>query len=128
DARTGEQRMGGVGESGFGEPFAADGAAGVPDELQRLWTPHRMVYVADTHQPGEADCPFCAAPGFDDEQSLIVHRGEHAYALLNLFPYNNGHLLVCPYRHVSMYDEASPAEVAEIGGITQTAMRVVRDV
>jgi ATP adenylyltransferase len=57
-----------------------------------------------------------------------VHRGEHAFVLLNLFPYNSGHLLVCPYRHVAMYDDATTEEVAEIGALTQTAMRVVRSV
>lgn len=103
-----------------------DGAVGIADDIQRLWTPHRMVYVADTHQPGENDCPFCRAIELDDEQSLIVHRGEHAYVILNLFPYNNGHLLVCPYRHVANYDEATADEVAEIAELTQTAMRVVR--
>lgn len=55
-------------------------------------------------------------------------RGEHAYVLLNLFPYNSGHLLVCPYRHIPLYDEATPEEVAEVGSLTQTAMRVVRSV
>ncbi|MFC6235379.1 HIT family protein [Leucobacter soli] len=95
--------------------------------MQRLWAPHRMVYIADTHQPDEHDCPFCRAPSFDDAQSLIVHRGASAYVLLNLYPYNNGHLLVCPYRHISTYDEADAAEVAEIGALTQTAMRVVRE-
>lgn len=84
-----------------------------------------MVYIADTHQPDEHDCPFCHAPSLDDEQALIVYRGETSYALLNLYPYNNGHLLVCPYRHISTYDEATPEEVAEIGEITQIAMRVL---
>ena len=101
---------------------------GVPDEFQRLWTPHRMVYIQHGQQPGKDDCPFCVAPSLSDEDALIVARGKHAYALLNLFPYNSGHLLVCPYRHVADYDEATPEEVAEIGSITQTAMRVVRDV
>ncbi len=87
-----------------------------------------MVYIADTHQPEEHDCPFCHAVNFDDEQSLIVKRGQHAYVLMNLFPYNNGHLLVCPYRHVSSYDEATPEEIAEIGLLTQEAMRVLRQV
>ena len=101
--------------------------AGVPDEFQRLWTPHRMVYVGQGQtQPGETDCPFCAAPGRSDEESLIVHRGRTAYALLNLYPYNSGHLLVCPYRHVSLYDAATEAETAEIAAITQQAMRAVR--
>lgn len=107
------------------ETLNESGLVGDPDEMQRLWTPHRMVYIADTHQPDEHDCPFCHAPSLDDEQALIVYRGETCYALLNLYPYNNGHLLVCPYRHVSTYDEATPEEVAEIGAITQTAMRVL---
>ncbi len=102
--------------------------AGVPDEFQRLWTPHRMVYIQHGQQPGKDDCPFCVAPSLSDEESLIVARGEHAYALLNLFPYNSGHLLVCPYRHIANYDEATAEEVAEIGSITQTAMRVIREV
>jgi len=105
-----------------------DGAVGVPDEMQRLWTPHRLAYVADSYQPGASDCPFCEAPERSDEESLIVHRGEHAYVLLNLFPYNNGHVLVCPYRHVSLYDEATEAEVAEVGALTQLAMRTLREV
>jgi ATP adenylyltransferase len=103
--------------------------AGVPDEFQRLWTPHRMVYIAQGQQrPHGDDCPFCVAPSLSDEESLIVHRGRHAYALLNLFPYNSGHLLVCPYRHVSLYDEATGEETDEIATITQTAMRVIRSV
>lgn len=105
---------------------SVDGAVGTPDGMERLWTPHRMVYVADAHQPDEHDCPFCRALTLDDEQALIVHRGEHAFVLLNLFPYNNGHLLVCPNRHVSLYDEASTEEVAEIGALTQIAMGVLR--
>ncbi|QDZ13862.1 HIT family protein [Humibacter ginsenosidimutans] len=103
--------------------------AGVPDEFQRLWTPHRMVYIQQGQQsPHSDECPFCAAPTMTDEQALIVHRGTHAYALLNLFPYNSGHLLVCPYRHVSLYDDATPEETDEIATITQTAMRVIRSV
>jgi ATP adenylyltransferase len=90
---------------------------GVPDAFQRLWTPHRLVYIQHGQQPDEHACPFCRAPELSDEQSLIVARGELAYVLLNLYPYNSGHLLVCPYRHV-----------AEIGELTQVAMRVVKQV
>ena len=68
---------------------------------------------------------FCTAPTLSDEQALIVHRGESAYVILNLFPYNPGHLLVVPYRHVAGYDEASAAEVNEVAALTQTAMRVL---
>ncbi|HEV7948445.1 MAG TPA: HIT domain-containing protein [Glaciihabitans sp.] len=102
--------------------------AAVPDAFQRLWTPHRLVYIENGQMPGEDACPFCIAPTLDDEKALIVARGKHAFVLLNLFPYNSGHLLVCPYRHVSTYDLATDEEVAEIASLTQTAMRVLTEV
>lgn len=102
--------------------------AGVPDGFQRLWTPHRMAYIQAGPEPLREVCPFCEAPHKTDEDGLIVARGESAYVLLNLFPYNSGHLLVCPYRHVSQYDEATQAETAEIAALTQQAMRVLRTV
>ena len=102
--------------------------AGTPDEFQRLWTPHRMAYIAAGPQPLRDACPFCAAPQMSDEDSLIVARGTTAFVLLNLFPYNSGHLLVCPYRHISQYDEATGEEVAEIGALTQRGMAVLRKV
>ena len=98
---------------------------GVPNSFQHLWTPHRLVYIREGQQPAEVDCPFCLAPSNSDEESLIVHRGEFAFVILNLFPYNSGHLLVCPYRHVSTYDLATADEVAEIALLTQQAMRVL---
>ncbi|MFD1713636.1 HIT family protein [Amnibacterium flavum] len=101
--------------------------AAAPDAFQRLWTPHRMAYIAAGGQPPSDECPFCIAPTLSDEDALIVHRGTHAFVLLNLFPYNSGHLLVCPYRHVALYDDATEAEIDEIARLTQTAMRVVRE-
>lgn len=109
-------------------PEKSNDFAGVPDEIQRLWTPHRLVYIEDASQPDERICPFCRAPEKPDEEALIVARGKTAFVLLNLYPYNNGHLLVCPYRHIPMYDDATEEEVAEIGQLTQTAMRVLRTV
>jgi ATP adenylyltransferase len=110
------------------EPIPSLDLPGVPDHFQRLWTPHRMVYIQHGTQPHKDDCPFCLAPGMPDSEGLIVHRGKTSYALLNLYPYNSGHLLVCPYRHISTYDEANAEEVAEIGAITQKAMRVLTQV
>lgn len=111
----------------FGDVEDASTFAAVPDAFQRLWTPYRIAYIqGNSHsEPGADDCPFCIAPSLPDEQALIVARGELAYVLLNLYPYNSGHLLVCPYRHVATYDDATPEEVAEIGSLTQTAMRVL---
>lgn len=102
--------------------------AGVPDAFQRLWTPHRLVYIEDGQQPEKHACPFCVAPTLTDEKALIVARGVHCFVLLNLFPYNSGHLLVCPYRHVATYDQATDAEVAEMASLTQIAMRVLAKV
>ena len=101
--------------------------AGVPDAFQRLWTPHRLVYIKAGPQPHADKCPFCVAPSMSDEKALIVARGKTCYVLLNLFPYNAGHLLVCPYRHVASFDDATVDEVTEIAVLTQTAMRVLRE-
>jgi len=109
-----------------------DDHAGVPDGFQRLWTPHRMAYIGGENKPSDAGagdgCPFCRAPGLSDDEGLIVARGGAAYVVLNLYPYNSGHLLVCPYRHVADYTDLTPDEVAEVAELTRTSMRVLREV
>jgi ATP adenylyltransferase len=102
--------------------------AGAPDSFQRLWTPHRLVYIQHGQQPSDDVCPFCIAPTLSDEKGLIVHRGKLAYVLLNLYPYNSGHVLICPYRHIPTYDLATAEEVLEIGELTQKAMKVLTEV
>jgi ATP adenylyltransferase len=99
---------------------------GVPDAFQRLWTPHRIAYIQGESAPEDGSCVFCVAPDMSDDDSLVVARGVHVYAVLNLFPYNAGHLLICPYRHVANYDEITPAELKEMGEFVQIAMKVLR--
>jgi ATP adenylyltransferase len=104
---------------------------GEPDGLERLWTPHRMTYIAGENRPDDgstqpAGCPFCLAPGVSEADSLVVARGELVYAVLNLYPYNPGHLLVCPYRHVADYTDLTEDETVEVAAFTRTAMRVIR--
>ena len=70
--------------------------AAVPDAFQRCGRRTASRTSAGRATPGDECCPFCTAPTLSDEEALIVHRGEHAYVLLNLFPYNSGHLLVVP--------------------------------
>jgi len=102
------------------------GGVGEPDGLERLWTPHRMTYIAGVAtSPG---CPFCVAPAHPDAENHVVARGELVYALLNLYPYNPGHLLICPYRHVADYTDLDEAETVELAAFTRRAMRVLRQV
>jgi ATP adenylyltransferase len=95
-----------------------------PDGLERLWTPHRMAYVTGSDQP--PGCPFCDAPSHPDEERHIVARGTSVYAILNLYPYNPGHLLICPYRHVADYTELTGEETAELAAFTRKAMVTIR--
>jgi ATP adenylyltransferase len=116
-------------ETSRDEPGLQDGA-GIPDGFQRLWMPHRMAYIKGEGKPANADggdgCPFCRVPKLSDAEGLIVARGTLVYAVLNLYPYNAGHLLIVPYRHVADYTELDPQETAELGGHTKRAMVALR--
>jgi ATP adenylyltransferase len=105
---------------------------GDPDGFGRLWTPHRMVYIKGEGKPSHDepgyDCPFCSAPKRSDEDALIVARGAKIYAVLNLYPYNSGHLMTVPYRHVADYPDLDPGETVELAQFTQRAMQVIRKV
>jgi len=104
---------------------------GVPDELERLWTPHRMAYIRGENKPetdAGRDCPFCRIPSLDDDEGLVVHRGRVSFAVLNLYPYSPGHLMVCPYRHVADYTELTDEETREVAALSQAAMRTIRAV
>jgi ATP adenylyltransferase len=104
---------------------------GEPDDLDRLWTPHRMAYIRGENKPVDestGECPFCRVPKMDDEYGLVVHRGDLAYVVLNLYPYSPGHLMVCPYRHIADYTDATDDEVVAIADLTRSAMRVLRSV
>jgi ATP adenylyltransferase len=73
-------------------------------------------------------CPFCRIPTLADEAGLVVARGAHVYAVLNLYPYNAGHLMVVPYRHVGDYTDADADEVAEMAEFTRHAVTTIRTV
>lgn len=110
-----------------GETLAASDFAGVPDGYERLWTPHRLAYVQGERpstDPGDG-CPFCAAPTKGDSDGLVVHRGELCYVVMNLFPYNPGHLLICPHRHVSKYIDLTDEETLEFTQLTKQAVRAL---
>jgi ATP adenylyltransferase len=105
--------------------------AGMPDAWARLWAPHRLEYLRGENRPLDTNdiaCPFCAIPEKSDEAGLIVHRGETAYVVMNLYPYNPGHLLVCAFRHVADLTDLSDAERSEISALTAHAMKTMRKV
>ncbi|MFD7846036.1 HIT family protein [Nocardia sp. NPDC004340] len=117
-----------------------DTGAGDPDRLQRLWTPYRMSYITgeaedrDTTAEPKADAPkktghpFTDIPEMSDEDGLIIARGESVYAVLNLYPYNPGHMMVVPYRRVANLEDLTAAESAELMAFTQQAIRVMKQV
>lgn len=107
------------------------GGAGLPDAWQRLWAPHRMEYLKGENRPlvgNTVECPFCRIPSLSDEDGLIVARGTTAYVVMNLYPYNAGHLLICAYRHVPDLTDLTTEERNEIYSLTAHAMKVLRKV
>lgn len=107
------------------------GGAGMPDTWQRLWAPHRIDYLRGENRPlatNEVPCPFCRIPTLSDEEGLIVARGKTAYVVMNLYPYNAGHLLICAFRHVADLTDLTDEERAEISSLTAHAMRTLRKV
>ena len=107
------------------------GGAGMPDRWQRLWAPHRMSYLTGENRPlpgNDVECPFCKIQGMSDEEGLIVARGKEAYVVMNLYPYNVGHILICANRHVADLTELSDSERNEISELSARAMRTVRKV
>lgn len=110
-----------------GEHAEEQYGTGVPDRFRRLWTPHRMAYIKGEGKPEEeGQCPFCEIPAMTDEGGLVIVRGELVYAVLNLYPYNSGHLMVVPYRHVADYTELADPETLELGRVTQQALTALR--
>ncbi|NKY42297.1 HIT family protein [Nocardia cerradoensis] len=127
-----------------------DTGAGDPDRLQRLWTPYRMSYITGAvaadrdsrNGPAEADAPagaeektsaglkhpFTEIPKMSDEDGLVIARGEWVFAVLNLYPYNPGHMMVVPYRRVADLEDLTPEESAELMAFTQRAIRVMKKV
>jgi len=104
---------------------------GMPDGWQRLWAPHRLDYLRGENRPLEGNdvgCPFCRIPTLQDEEGLIVHRGVTAFVVMNLYPYNPGHLLICAYRHVPDLTDLTEQERNEISALTAHSMKTIRKV
>ena len=95
--------------------------------MQHIYSPWRMKYIMEhKHNP---ECIFCTGPTEPDSpDNLIIHRGEHAYVMLNRFPYTSGHLMVVPFLHQPSLEGLEPAILTELMGLLTHAMGVLRRV
>lgn len=128
---TGDERLREERTSQSEDRTIVDHGVGEPDHLQRLWTPHRMTYIAEAPMKGGSVVsrePFTDIPDMRDEDGLMVARGELVYVVLNLYPYNPGHSMVVPYRRVSELEDLTVEESAELMAFTQKLIRVIKSV
>jgi ATP adenylyltransferase len=93
--------------------------------MDHLWTTWRMPYLQGSSNSSE--CIFCAKIGADDAAEHILYRGGRCYVTLNLYPYNNGHMMVVPYQHVSGLEELDAAALTDLMVTTQMALHVLRE-
>ena len=95
--------------------------------MERLWRPWRIEYVRNIESIRDEGCIFCSKPaGHDDRDSLILHRGDTAYIIMNLYPYNTGHVMATPYRHIGDLEELSEAEMKELMDLTALAVKAIK--
>lgn len=97
--------------------------------MERLFSPWRSQYIESFKtEPGARNCVFCdARERTDDEKTLVVYRGKEVFVLMNLFPYNSGHLLIIPNRHTSDFQSLSASESSECQELLQTSQRTLAE-
>lgn len=96
--------------------------------MDRLWAPWRMEFIESARQDKGGPCVFCEIEASKDhKKSLVVHRRKHAYVVLNRYPYNNGHLLVVPERHVAELSDLKSDELLDVMGLLSTSVQVLRE-
>ncbi len=96
--------------------------------MKILWAPWRMKYVQDTLQPRRDECIFCvAAKAEEDEKYYVVYRSKHSYAILNKYPYNTGHVMVVPYKHVACITALEDSELLDLSKTITVAIRALRE-
>ncbi len=92
--------------------------------MKRLWAPWRIDYIRGEKPLG---CILCDKPKEDrDQHNLILQRGEHGFVIMNLYPYNNGHLMVCPYKHVDTLEDLSDKALANLMQMVKGSLAVLR--
>ncbi|BCS91989.1 hypothetical protein L3N51_00127 [Metallosphaera sp. J1] len=97
--------------------------------MDHLWAPWRSKYIMDASKGKQEGCLFCRVTSENrDQENLVVCRGKRAFIILNKYPYNPGHLMVVPYRHVPSLELLDPEESSELIALTSKAVKSLRDV
>ena len=97
--------------------------------MDRLWTPWRREFIEGAGATARDECFLCTKPAeHDDRANLILWRGERAYVLMNLYPYNSGHLLVAPYAHTGDYAALDAAIAADMTQLTEKCVAALQRV
>jgi ATP adenylyltransferase len=98
--------------------------------LERLWSPWRAKYIASGIDSQSESCVFCriALDLANDETNLVLHRATYTFAVLNIYPYITGHLLIVPYQHIGDLDSASKEITDELMDLTKRSETVLREV
>jgi ATP adenylyltransferase len=96
--------------------------------MDRLWSPWRMEYIEAPHEPEDGGCIFCDKPKEgDDSATFILARTGSAFAMLNAYPYNPGHLMVAPFRHTAAFDGLEEKELADVDSLLQRSVRALTE-
>jgi ATP adenylyltransferase len=94
--------------------------------MQPLWAPWRLQYILSKKGGG---CVFCEEPKQDkDRENLILYRGSQGFVIMNLYPYNNGHLMVVPYRHLFSITELTDEELLGLMRMMQHSVACLKEV
>lgn len=95
--------------------------------MKQLWAPWRMAYINQPHADGDEGCFLCAkARQSDDDANLVLARGKRCFVIMNLYPYNSGHLMIAPYRHLPTIEELRPATLTEMMLLAQHCLAALR--
>lgn len=97
--------------------------------MKKLWAPWRMEYIRESIIEKNEECIFCISSKADEDRSkLILHRSDSAFIVMNKFPYNNGHLLIAPYRHISNFEELNADEFVNIQQLLSVSIQAMKDI
>ncbi|MCE4617781.1 MAG: HIT domain-containing protein [Desulfurococcales archaeon] len=96
------------------------------NRLAILWAPWRIKYIRESVGKKATHCIFCEALKLPDNESLILLRSTYAYVIMNAFPYNNGHLLITPYRHIATLEQLDDCEIQDIHRLMKISLKILR--